>query len=50
METEEHRDEQASPGQVPSAEDQSPDEFAEELESDPAYNPTDEELKREKGG
>jgi hypothetical protein len=50
METEEQRDDQPSPGHVPSAEDQSPEEFAAELESDPAYNPEDGELKREKGG
>ncbi len=49
MEAEEQRDEQ-SEGHVPSAEDQSPEEFAKEIESDPAYNPQDEELKREKGG
>ena len=37
--------------QDPTAEgDQSPEEFAEDLESDPAYNPEDEMLKREKGG
>ena len=50
METEEQRDEQEAPGQVPSAEDQSPEEFAQEVESDPAYAPEDGELKREKGG
>ena len=51
METEEQRDdEQTNPGHVPSAENQSPEEFAAELESDPAYEPEDGELKREKGG
>jgi hypothetical protein len=50
METEEQRDDQTAPGEVPSAEDQSPEEFAAELESDQAYNPDDGELKREKGG
>ena len=51
METEEQRDvEPTSPGHVPSAEDQSPDEFAAEIENDPAYEPEDAELKREKGG
>ncbi len=50
METEEQRDDQPSPGAVPSAEDQSPEEFADEIESDEAYEPTDTELKREKGG
>ena len=30
--------------------DETPEEFAEDLESDPAYNPEDEMLKREKGG
>ena len=51
METEEQRDdERTGPGHVPSAEDQSPEEFAAEIESDEAYEPTDTELKREKGG
>ena len=50
METEEQRPDETSPGHVPSAEDQSPEEFAAELESDQAYDPDDPELKREKGG
>ena len=51
METEEQRDDaQTSPGHVPSAEDQSPEEFAQEVESDRAYTPEEGELKREKGG
>ena len=51
MESEEQRDDAPTgPGHVPSAEDQSPEEFAQEIESDPAYDPDDGELKREKGG
>ena len=50
MEAEEQREEQGAPGAVPSAEDQSPEEFAKEVESDEAYNPSDDELQREKGG
>jgi len=49
MEAEEPREDQDT-GPVHDATDQSPEEFAKDIESDPAYNPTDEELRREKGG
>ncbi len=49
MEAEEQRAEQSAAA-FKDAEDETPEEFAEELEADPAYNPQDEELKREKGG
>jgi len=42
------REEQQEPEQ--SEPEETPEEFAESLESDPAYNPQDEDLQREKGG
>ena len=49
MEAEEQRAEQ-SVAAFKDAEDETPEEFAEELEADLAYNPQDEEINREKGG
>ncbi len=46
----EEQSETQDTGAVHDATDQSPEEFAKDIESDPAYNPQDEELKREKGG
>ena len=51
MEADEQRAAQGDDtGPVPDATDQSPEEFAQTIESDEAYEPSNEELKREKGG
>jgi hypothetical protein len=50
MEPEEQRPEPAGEPAEAAAAEQTPEEFAQELESDPAYNPTDPTLKAEKGG